>query len=265
MTTRLHKVIHVKDDFSHFAELVQDGAALAHPDVAVDAVNTKWPDYDEICVETYSLDLNTSDQAADGVPHSVILRGHVKCCCGAPCYYAADHDLSDGGAFSKFVQGFISLAKNDNSHLDHAPGHGYIEGIVDLTTAGPLLEEANQCVPDLKQRAQLAAEIVKEATDFELTADNVESQLGITGTGNGLLSAPGAVAAVFAGTSTQANDYFWTALFVVLWQKFLIAAYERLTKDWPQRTRSKTTTFAPIALVPTAAPATAPTPTPTAA
>lgn len=243
--TRMHKVVHdPSQSIALFSKLTVSGVPAATLDSEAARVNPAWAPYSEVCIETYGADFAYSD--IYGVPQSIVLRAHVQCCCGGACHYNEDHNNAGGGAFLKTVNGLVSRTSSNNSHLKHPPGVEYLESVIDLNTLRPLQKEAAQRVPNATERAALAKEISGELVLFGLTASDVQTQLGIAGTDtSGVLSAATSVASVVAGTSTVPDDYYWTAAYVVLWQRLLLAAYTKLTKDWPQRPRQVGAMFGP--------------------
>lgn len=244
--SRMHKVVHdPSQTIAYFSKLTIDGELAQPLDEYAALTNPTWKSYSEVCIETYGIDFSHSD--VYGVPQSIVLRCTIRCCCGGACHYNEDHNNVGGGAFLKSVQGLVSRhSSSSNAHLKHPPGQEYLESVIDLNTLRPLQKEAAQRVPNPKERAAFTAEIVAETTLFNLSASDIESQLGVSGVDpTGVLSTPGAVALVLAGTSLVPDDYYWVAAFVVLWERALQAGYTKLTKDWPQRPRQQGTMFGP--------------------
>lgn len=242
---RLHKVLHdLENDVNHFQHVKVGDDGLADINVATDKINTAWKDYEEVCVETHELSISDSFAAGD-VPHAIVLRAHVRCCC-VPCPHANEHDLTSGGAFSRAARGFVFANTGKLPKHAHAPGIEYVEAAIDLNTLKPLKGEAAQRVPNPELRKQFAQEIAAEAELFELTPADIEAQLGVAGEDeHGFLSARGAAAKVLAGEDTVPDDYYWVASFVILWQRLLTAAHSKITLDWPQRSRLRAASFGP--------------------
>jgi hypothetical protein len=237
--TRLHKILQNKT-VNLFNHVEHDGKPLGCVNAATDKCNTKWADYEEVCVETYGLDIAAS--AKQDLHELLVLRGHVRCCCGGVCPYPADHDLTQGGAFSKVGRHqSIDAPKN----VDHYPGQDYTEATIHYNDLLPIQTEATQRKA-AGTLAGLAKEITDETTPLGLSAEDIESQLGVVGADeNGLLSAQGAAATVLAGTNTNTDDYLWVSAFVILFQRLLGHSHNRLSKDWPQRSKMTSHMFQP--------------------
>lgn len=232
MKTRLHKILQNKTvNLFNFVE--HDGSPLGCVNAATDKVNQKWPDYEEVCAETYGLDVAQS--AKDDVVHELlVLRGTLRCCCGGVCPYPDDHDLTQGGAFAK-AQRHTTIDAPKN--VSHYPGNDYVEGTIHYNDLMPIQTEAEQR-KKAGTLAGLAKEITDETTPLGLSAADIESQLGVAGADtNGLLSAAGAAAQVLSGADTVVEDYLWVAAFVILYKRFIGAAHNKLSKDWPQRSK----------------------------
>jgi hypothetical protein len=241
--TRLHKVVHHKDKgLNLFNHVKRDGKALGCPNVATDKVNEKWPDYEEVCVETFGLDITESPKLDKH--ELLVLRGNVRCCCGGACPYPEDHDLCQGGAYSKLARTHsIDQPKN----LDHYPGQDYVECTMHYNDFDPIHNEAIQRLK-AGTITGLVAEIKADTDPVGLTAEDIQSQLGVLNVEEGgLLSAPDAAATVLAGTNTNADDYLWVAAFAVMFKRLLGSSHARVAQDWPQRGKMRSYMFQPRA------------------
>jgi hypothetical protein len=228
-----------------FDNMLFNGKPLEDLTTAARRVNPSWPAYEkDICIETYALDYNVGSQYE--VPQMMVLRANMSCCCDQYCNHPG-HSYAGGGAFRTAASAPFSpmIAK---PAVAHPPAHDYVEATIDLNTLTPLMLEAKARVPVPEQRSALAAEIKAEADGLTLTAEEIETQLGIVGQDeHGLLMGAGSAANVLAGEDADPTDYFWVAAFVILFQRLIASVHTKLTKDWPQRGQFKNSMFASTA------------------
>lgn len=239
-TTRLHKNLTPAGAPSLFSNLSVNGTPLE--DVTTRAQRTKpnWPAYSsDICVETFALDFNVHSQYE--VPQMVVLRGTLSCCCDVYCNYPG-HNYSNGGALQTAAS--LQSTMSGTPLFTHPPGKDYVESAIDLNTLIPFMNDAKVRAADPTTRAELAAEIKAEADKVGLTADEIESQLGLVDVDtHGMLMGAGSAANVLSGADADITDYFWVQAFVLLYQRFVLNIYNKLTQDWPQRGTFKNSNF----------------------
>src|SRR6185437_4713626 len=215
MPNRVHKVWYVENGPNIFTQVKLPNGSGTLPDLTTAAAvyNPNWPAYEEVCVETYGLDAFPAPLL--GVHQNIVLRGTLRCCCAPPCIYQSDHDARGNFAV---VPRMRTMDPNEFPVL-HSPGQSYCEASIDSSKLQPILDEANQVVGVEADRVAFATQLATEAAQFNLTAYDIESQLGISGTdANGRLSASGATMSVLAGVSTVALDYYFVAMYIVLFQ-----------------------------------------------
>lgn len=228
MTQRVHKVL-LDAKRNHFSQIDgRDGKPL-DLNAAAEISNSKWPPYTEVCLETWEL---YPHEAPDGTHQHWVLRANVRCCCAGACGYASDHAGND--AYAKVAA--AAPSSGSPATTPHGPAQGYVEARLDMGELAALAAQARAVANDPAARAALGESVRADAYLLELTAAEIEGELGIAGVdANGLLSTVGAVAAVGTGASTSANDIYCVAAAVKLHQRLVHAVHNKLAQDWPQQ------------------------------
>jgi len=229
MQTRIHKVLlGGLKSANHFGALTDDKGKPLDLNATAQAVNPRWPPYTDVCAETWEL---YPHEGADGKHQVWVLRANVRCSCAGPCHYHADHG---GDAYAATPSAPAPTAQP--ARTKHGAALGHAEAMLVGAELSALAAQAKAVAGDPAARAKLAALLVADAKALDLSAAELEGELGVAGVDDdGLLSAPGAAAAVLAGSSDVASDYYAVACIVKLHQRLVHRVHALLARDWPQR------------------------------
>src|SRR6185437_16772158 len=122
----------------------------------------------------------------------------------------------------------------------HGAAHGHAEAVLVARELSALTAQAKAVAGDPAARAKHAATMAADATALDLSAGDLEGELGVAGVDDdGLLSAPGAAAAVLAGSSAVAKDYYVVSALLKLHRRLVHRVHDLLAYDWPQRGTAK--------------------------
>lgn len=233
MTQRLHKVI-LDGQRNHFALVTgNDGKPLQHPSAAAAAVNPRWPPYEEACLEAWEL---YPHEGPDGSHQHWVLRAHLRCCCSGACHYASDHAAAHDAYAKVPAVAPGPGVQRSTPHGRDAAGASYVEARLESSDLAALAAQAAAVAGNAEARKAFGARLQADANALALGVADIEDVLGDSDLdANGLLNGNAAVMSMLAGDSIAANNYYCVAAFLKLWQRLIVAAHNRLSRDWPQR------------------------------
>ena len=240
MTQRIHKVLldGTRNLFSKVAD--QDGKQLDLNKTA-QLANPAWEPYSDVCVETYEV---LPIRGADGKHNRWVLRGNARCSCLGNCHYPEDH------VFANAAHGFVNTKTKQGASAKGASKHGksggYVEGFVNRADLANMHKDALNAAQSTSKAKELGTVLSQTASGLELSAFELENELGIEGkVNNGKLSAVGAVQTVFDGTSTQASDYYAVAVIIKLHESLIERTHALMASDIPRHDVHETITLSP--------------------